>query len=262
MGGQCVAAMSLLPDYARQAEMYDQTRSASGPILAALQAAIAGAPGDRLADIGGGTGNYALALEHEGWQPVVIDRSPEMLALAAQKGLATVAAAAEQLPVADESFDAAILVSMLHHVADPGAALCEAWRILRPGGRLAVLVYTREDIHDLWFLDYFPSTRAWMETSHLPVAELLAMLPGGQRREIVLDDLKDASLAALAAYPEKVLEQRWRAQTSYFERLQRDHPAELDAGLRQLESDVAADCATRRPGRASILAWTRGPEQQ
>lgn len=254
--------MSLLPDYAQQAETYDQTRSASGPILAALQAAIAGAPGDRLADIGGGTGNYALALEQEGWQPVLIDRSPEMLALAAQKGLATVAAAAEQLPVADESFDAAILVSMLHHVADPSAALSEARRILRPGGRLAVMVYTREDIHDLWFLDYFPSTRAWMQTSHLPVADLLAMLPGGHRREIVLDDLKDASLAALAAYPEKVLEQRWRAQTSYFERLQRDHPAELDAGLRQLESDVAAGCATRRPGRASILAWTRGAERQ
>jgi SAM-dependent methyltransferase len=259
--GRGVFAMSLLPDYAQQAETYDQTRSASGPILAALQAAIAGAPGNRLADIGGGTGNYALALEQEGWQPVVIDRSPEMLALAAQKGLATIAAAAEQLPVANESFDAAILVSMLHHVADPGAALSEARRILQPGGRLAVMVYTREDIHDLWFLDYFPSTRAWMQTSHLPVADLLAMLPGGQRREIVLDDLKDASLAALAAYPEKVLEQRWRAQTSYFERLQRDHPAELDAGLQQLASDVAAGCATRRPGRASILAWTRGPEQ-
>jgi ubiquinone/menaquinone biosynthesis C-methylase UbiE len=262
VGGRRVFAMSLLPDYTQQAETYDQTRSASGPILAALQAAIADAPGNRLADIGGGTGNYALALEQEGWQPVVIDRSPEMLALAAQKGLATIAAAAEQLPVADESFDAAILVSMLHHVADPGAALSEARRILQPGGRLAVMVYTREDIHDLWFLDYFPSTRAWMQTSHLPVADLLAMLPGGQRREIVLDDLKDASLAALAAYPEKVLEQRWRAQTSYFERLQRDHPAELDAGLRQLASDVAAGCATRRPGRASILAWTRGPEQQ
>jgi ubiquinone/menaquinone biosynthesis C-methylase UbiE len=60
---------------------------------------------DRLADIGGGTGNYPLALENEGWGPVVIDRSPEMLAFAAQKRLAIIAAAAEQLPVADESFD-------------------------------------------------------------------------------------------------------------------------------------------------------------
>jgi demethylmenaquinone methyltransferase/2-methoxy-6-polyprenyl-1,4-benzoquinol methylase len=226
-------------------------------VLAALGAALAGSSGTRLADIGGGTGNYALALERDGWEPVVIDRSPEMLAVAAGKGLRTITAAAESLPFADESFDAAMLVSMLHHVEDPAAALGEAQRILCPGGRMAVMVFTREDIHDLWFLDYFPSTRSWMHTSHQPVSELLALLPDAQRREIVLDDLTDGSLAALAGHPEKVLEPHWRAQTSYFERLQRDHPAEFDAGLRRLASDVAAGCAPCRPGRASILAWNK-----
>jgi SAM-dependent methyltransferase len=249
--------MSLLPDYSYQAATYDRTRAASGPVLGALGAALAGSLGPRLADIGGGTGNYALALERNGWEPVVIDRSPEMLAFATRKGLRTVTAAAESLPFADESYDAAMLVSMLHHVADPGVVLGEARRILRPGGRMAVMVFTREDIDDLWFLDYFPSTRAWMHTSHLPVSELLALLPGARRREIVLDDLADGSLAALAGHPEKVLERRWRAQTSYFERLQRDNPAELDAGLRQLASDVTAGRATRRPGRASVLAWRK-----
>jgi hypothetical protein len=122
---------------------------------------------------------------------------------------------------------------------------------------MAVMVFTREDIHDLWFLDYFPSTRAWMQASHLPVAELLELLPGAQRQEIMLDDLKDGSLAALAAHPENVLEQRWRAQTSYFERLQRDNPAELDTGLRQLASDVANGRAIRCAGRASVLAWNK-----
>lgn len=135
--------------------------------------------------------------------------------------------------------------------------LGEASRILSPGGRMAVMVFTQEDIHDLWFLDYFPSTRAWMHTSHQPVSELLALLPGAQRREVVLDDLTDGSLAALAGHPEKVLEQRWRSQTSYFERLQRDNPTDLDAGLRQLASDVTGGRATRRPGRASILAWSK-----
>jgi SAM-dependent methyltransferase len=252
-----MGSMGLLPDYSSQAATYDRTRAASRPVLAALDAALAGSSGRRLADIGGGTGNYALALERDGWEPVVIDRSPEMLAVANHKGLRTIAAAAESLPLEDESFDAAILVSMLHHVADPAAALAEARRILRPGGRMAVMVFTREDIHDLWFLDYFPSTRAWMHTSHQPVSELLALLPGAQRREVVLDDLKDGSLAALAGHPEKVLERQWRAQTSYFERLQRHNPTELDAGLRQLASDVTAGRATRRPGRASILGWSK-----
>ena len=70
--------MSLLSDYSRQAERYDRTRSASPSVLRELRKALNGAPGRRLADIGGGTGNYALALQNEGWRPVVIDRSPAM----------------------------------------------------------------------------------------------------------------------------------------------------------------------------------------
>jgi SAM-dependent methyltransferase len=249
--------MSLLPDYSTQARTYDETRAASRPVLSALRAALTGSPGRRLADIGGGSGNYALALEREGWEPVVLDRSPQMLALAQRKGLATLSASAESLPLEDESFDAAMLVSMLHHVGDPAAALAEARRILRPGGRMAVMAFTQEDIHDLWFLDYFPSTRAWMQASHVPVSDLLALLPGARRTEVVLDDLDDASLAALAAHPEKVLEARWRTQTSYFERLARDNRQELEAGLRRLAADVADDSAVRIPGRASMLAWTK-----
>lgn len=106
------------------------------------------------------------------------------------------------------------LISMLHHVAGPAAALSEARRILRDGGRIAVMAVAREDIEDVWFLDYFPSTWPWMHASHMPLAELLALLPGEQRHEIVLDDLKDGSLAALAAYPEKVLDGALRPATS------------------------------------------------
>jgi ubiquinone/menaquinone biosynthesis C-methylase UbiE len=104
------------------------------------RAALAGATGRRLADIGGGTGNYALALARDGWDPVVIDRSPEMLARATEKGLATITADARALPVDDEAFDAVMLISMLHHVDDPAVVLAEARRILRRGGRLALFV--------------------------------------------------------------------------------------------------------------------------
>ena len=166
--------MSLLRDYSRQAETYDTTRAASPSVLGPLREALAGAPGRRLADIGGGTGNYARALRDEGWEPVVIDREPAMLAQAAAKGLETLAGDAQALPLPDASVDAAMLVSMLHHVEDPAAALAEARRILRPGGRLALMVFTREDLEDLWLSDYFPSTRAWITASHPPLRELLA----------------------------------------------------------------------------------------
>ena len=93
----------LLPDYSQQAQTYDRTRSASPTVLAALRGAIDDAPGRRLADIGGGTGNYALALAELGWEPLVIDRSPEMLEQAEAKGLETLLAPAEQIPLGDQA---------------------------------------------------------------------------------------------------------------------------------------------------------------
>jgi 2-polyprenyl-3-methyl-5-hydroxy-6-metoxy-1,4-benzoquinol methylase len=55
-------------------------------VLAPLREALAGAPGPALLDVGGGTGNYAQALAAEGWQPLVLDRSPQMLAHAEAPG--------------------------------------------------------------------------------------------------------------------------------------------------------------------------------
>jgi demethylmenaquinone methyltransferase/2-methoxy-6-polyprenyl-1,4-benzoquinol methylase len=248
--------MSLLPDYSRQAERYDETRSASPSVLQPLRDALEGAPGRRVADIGGGTGNYALALKRVGWAPVVVDRSPEMLARAAAKGLETLEADAQCLPFEDGTFDAAIMISMLHHVEDRGAALAEVRRILNAKGRLVLRVFTDEDAATLWVLDYFPSSRPWMEATHPTRAELVAELPGAHLIALS-EDMQDASLAALSADPERVLEAAQRGETSYFERMQRDHPEEVEAGLAQLREDIAAGHAPRRPGTATLLSWTK-----
>jgi demethylmenaquinone methyltransferase/2-methoxy-6-polyprenyl-1,4-benzoquinol methylase len=247
----------LLPDYGNQARTYDSTRAASPSVLGPLREALADAPGPRLLDVGGGTGNYAAALRDEGWEPVVCDRSPDMLARAAAKGLETVECDATALPFADASFDAVMCVSMLHHVDDRARALAEQRRVLRPGGRGALMVYTREDIEDAWYQDYFPSTRAWMAASHPHRSELLTQLPGARHVELVFRDLVDAGLAALSAFPEKLLDPAWRSQTSYFERLARDHPDELAAGLERLRADVAAGTPPRGHGRATVLAWSQ-----
>ena len=83
------------------------------------------------------------------------------------------------------------------------------------------------------------------------------MLPGAHRIEVVYRDLEDGSLAALAAHPERVVDPRWHRQTSYFDRLERDHHDELDAGLARLREDIAAGTAPRRPGVASVLAYVK-----
>jgi ubiquinone/menaquinone biosynthesis C-methylase UbiE len=215
--------------------------------------ALEGSPGHSLADVGGGTGNYAAALERDGWQPLVIDRSAAMLALAAAKGLPTLEADAESLPLEDESFDAAALVSMVHHLEDPAAALAEVQRILRPGGRIAIVAFTRDDIRDLWLLEYFPVSRSWMEETHPPASEIVDLLPGAVRTEIRFEDTEDASIAALASHPEMILDPRWRRQTSYFERMERDHAEELASGLQRLSDDLEAGRGPNQPGRASLI---------
>ncbi|MEA2281434.1 MAG: hypothetical protein QOK21_2041 [Solirubrobacteraceae bacterium] len=247
----------LLNDYSRQAETYDATRGASPSILAPVREALWGAPGRRLLDVGGGTGNYGRALQDEGWDVLVLDRSPAMLARAASKGLETREADAQSLPLQDASADAVLMVSMLHHVDDPPRALAEARRVLRPGGRLALMVYAREDIEAQWYHDYFPSTRAWMVASHPTLAQLMAELPGVRRLPVVFTDLDDASLSALSAFPERVLEADWRRQTSYFERLERDRPSELRAGLKRLERDLAEGRGPAGAGGGSVLAWEK-----
>jgi demethylmenaquinone methyltransferase/2-methoxy-6-polyprenyl-1,4-benzoquinol methylase len=249
--------VGLLDDYSRQAEHYDETRGASPSVLRPLREGLRGAPGTRLADIGGGTGNYARALEHAGWDPVVVDRSRAMLGRAAAKGLETVEADAQRLPFADESFDAATMISMLHHVDDRKAALSEARRILRPGGKLVLKGFAGEDAHSLWILDYFPVSRPWMAATHPPRSAFLEELPGARLIPVEFTDMEDASLAARSADPRLVLDAGETGATSFFERLARDHPAELQAGLERLRGDIATDRAPRRPGTATVLAWTK-----
>jgi ubiquinone/menaquinone biosynthesis C-methylase UbiE len=251
----------LLRDYSRQARNYDQTRAASPSIVEALRAAIESAPGRRLADIGGGTGNYAIALAGLGWDVLIVDRSPEMLGQAEAKGLETLLASAERLPLDDSGFDAVLMVSMLHHVDDRGAALAEAKRILRPGGMLAIKMFTREDVEGLWLNDYFPSSRPWLYDTHPRLAEFRAHLPGATASRLRLGDVTDATLAALAGHPKLILERRWRSQTSYFERLERDHPRELRAGLERLAADLEnGRIPQAQAGSATLIVWRKPGE--
>ena len=249
--------MSLLPDYSHQAERYDETRAASPSVLRQLRLALDGAPGRRLADIGGGTGNYSAALELEGWEPVVVDRSPEMLAHARAKGLETVQADAQRLPFDADSFDAILMISMLHHVERRDVALAEARRVLRPEGRLVLKGFTGEDAANMWVLDYFPSSRPWIEATHPARAALLEALPGATFTTFKFEDLVDASLVALSADPERVVTAAERGDTSYFERMRRDHPDELRAGLARLREDIASGRAPRYSGTATILRWIK-----
>ena len=250
------------------AATYDQTRSASPSVVRLLSDRLRGAPGRRLADLGGGTGNYSAALRDEdGFEPLVVDVSRPMLERAAAKGLATLEADVQELPFPDASFDAVTLISMIHHVPDRRAAFAEARRVLRPGGRLAHKGFVREQGDVFWPLDYFPSTRGWFEPTHPPLDELLEELPGGRVTPIVFGDFDDQSLAALSRDPKRVLAAGRELRTSFFGRLSRDAPDELECGLEALERDLRAGRrpdldprvleARERLGDATLVCWTK-----
>ena len=104
-------------------------------------------------DLGCGTGQVASALAPFVARVIAVDRSGEMLQ-AARRRLRDVSTVEvrrgelEALPIADEELDAATLLLVLHHLPDPAAALSEARRVLKPGGRLVIadmLPHDREE---------------------------------------------------------------------------------------------------------------------
>jgi ubiquinone/menaquinone biosynthesis C-methylase UbiE len=102
--------------------------------------------GARIADVGAGTGTFAieLAAAAPAATVVAIDGDPQVLALArAKDGAAAVEwkpGLAGELPLADQGCDRVAMSLLLHHLDPDGkrAALAEAHRVLRPGGSLHV----------------------------------------------------------------------------------------------------------------------------
>ena len=94
-------------------------------------------------DLGCGTGALTHALASHVAHVYAVDTSPEMLAAARARlnGLDNITiaeGAIESLPLPDASIDVAVMLLVLHHVADPARALAEVRRVLRPRGRVLV----------------------------------------------------------------------------------------------------------------------------
>jgi demethylmenaquinone methyltransferase/2-methoxy-6-polyprenyl-1,4-benzoquinol methylase len=115
-------------------------------------------PGDRVLDACCGTGDLAVAAEREGGRVTGLDFSPRMLERARRKSgsVEWVEGDLLRLPFDDGSFDAATVGFGVRNVADLEPALAELRRVLRPGGRLAILEITRprgllRPFFSLWF---------------------------------------------------------------------------------------------------------------
>ncbi|MHA3885489.1 class I SAM-dependent methyltransferase [Stutzerimonas degradans] len=91
-------------------------------------------------EIGVGSGRFAAPLGIQ----VGLDPSSAMLGYAAARGIETVEGVAEHLPFRDGSFDHALVMTTICFLDSPADMLREAWRVLKPGGRLVIGFIDRE----------------------------------------------------------------------------------------------------------------------
>ena len=111
--------------------------------------------GQHVLDVGAGSGGAALALAARGAKVTAVDASMAMCARiaarAAAQGVPITAAAmdGQNLALADDSFDAALSVFGVILFPDAVRGLAEMRRVVRPGGRVAVVTWTQPEAYEL-----------------------------------------------------------------------------------------------------------------
>jgi demethylmenaquinone methyltransferase/2-methoxy-6-polyprenyl-1,4-benzoquinol methylase len=163
-------------------------------------------PGDRVLDACCGTGDLAVAAQHAGGEVTGVDFSERMLERARRKSgeVEWVQGDALALPFPDGAFDAATVGFGVRNLDDLERGLAELRRVLRPGGRLAILEITRPSgllapFYRLWFDGFVP-----LLGKLLPGGSAYTYLPASVRRFPGPDEL--ASLLGTAGFEDV----RWR----------------------------------------------------
>jgi ubiquinone/menaquinone biosynthesis C-methylase UbiE len=121
----------------------DLTKQTAGPLLDAAGVRA----GARLLDVACGPGFISAAAAARGADVVGLDFSPAMIASARRThpSIAFQLGDAEVLPFDESAFDAVVMNFGLLHLARPDAAIAEARRVLRPGGRYAFTIWAAPD---------------------------------------------------------------------------------------------------------------------
>ena len=161
-------------------------------------------PGQRVLDVAGGTADLAIPFARRvgaGGEVVLTDINPAMLVRGRDRmldaGLAAPAVQcdAEQLPFADAHFDCVSVAFGLRNMTRKDRALAEMRRVLRPGGRLLVLEFSRvwkplQPLYDAYSLKVLPLLGKWVANdseSYRYLAESIRVHPDQEQLKDLME---------------------------------------------------------------------------
>ncbi|MFO1080313.1 MAG: methyltransferase domain-containing protein [Reyranellaceae bacterium] len=219
-----------------------------------LVAALAIAAGERVLDVGCGTGllaEHVADLVGPGGAVLGIDPLPERIALAAAKARATlrfeVGDAADLSGHAEGSFDVVLLNAVFHWLPDKAGPLREFRRVLRPGGRLGIGGTTREQRSPLAGVMREVLARPPFAAHPRPRRELSFRIDADEMRRLLAEagyaDIAVTVLDARYRHPSAEAAMRY-AESSSFGNLLAHLPAALRPAARAaLAAGMAANAA-------------------
>jgi SAM-dependent methyltransferase len=210
---------------------YTVTRRTEPRIAARVWAALGDAR--TVLNVGAGTGSY----EPPDREVTAVEPSALMRAQRPAGAAPCVAATAESLPFEDQSFDAAMALSTIHHWPDPIAGLREMQRVAR---RVVVFTHDTTDagwLQKFWLTrDYLPEV-AGLRTGRPPLTDLARAI--GARIEPVLIpwDCVDGFFEAYWRRPEAYLDEHIRRGVSVWTIV---GPEAEQRAVRRLSADLAS----------------------
>jgi SAM-dependent methyltransferase len=228
--------------YDRIGTTYAATRRPDPRLAAAIVAALGDA--GSVVNVGAGAGSYEPADR----EVLAVEPSATMIAQRPPSAAPAIQAAAEELPLGDGSFDAALAVNTIHHWTHLAAGLREVRRV----ARRRVVIFLRDPPagERFWLLDYLPALDA-SERIAGEVATIERGLPRLARTALPLPaDFTDGVFTAFWARPEMYLDAAVRRNMSNFALVA---DADVEAGLGQLRDDVGSGEWDRRYGRLRSL---------
>jgi SAM-dependent methyltransferase len=219
--------------YAALGNRYAARRVPDPRISGLIAAELGGAR--TVLNVGAGTGSY----EPTDQRVVAIEPSETMIRQRPAAAAPLVRGVAENLPFADQAFDAALAVLTVHHWASAPAGLAEMRRVAR---RQMVLTWDPEIFAGFWLVrDYLPQIAAHERTLACLAVVKRELARGGQemvtREVLVPGDCTDGFLGAYWRRPHAYLAPGIRASMSGIAQLDQDA---VTAAIRQLAADLAS----------------------